>query len=815
MNSEERKCAIMKTKLKEFRKILCVLLVFTMIFGAIQYLGGTTALAKTSDSAPAQNILFYVKNSDNQNVLLKVMSIDDLTAVSHGQLSEITTGSDTGTNYYYSCTDNLPTTIYTEAKGLTLPELVEYVKNNCTVFSAPAITYAGSDKLYFMATDGAGAYSRNWTYDQLYGTNRYYFPGIFDTDNGWHNEWEIDDGTYGPTDSTAMPIDIYNSQYKDSDEYYDDKLAVFNGGSKTATILATSSAMDRVPSLSDEITANGGVVTGCLADELSAEESLRLCIPQSEAELMSGNRTAYQYFAWVYNVKLVMDTAPELASLGTVAAPVATFSESEDGNTLYVSLSCDTADAAIYYSLPGVAGYTQTLYTGTPIEYDISGLDLAASPITFTMHAVKEGYADAGIVSTSYLPKAPTFTTLYTGTLGSDVTFTATSSVTESDWTAWSANISGIGMKVPSTSGYSSLDTLAGNYTIDDTNKTITFHKLLFTASGSYSFMIYADGYANKALSVTMKESSGGSYIYTLTPSATEGNVGDTVCVGVALNVNGGDYLLYGAGYRLVLDDAYVDLTNVSVEGNWQYGIKEDSQNGTTILTFALLDTTGSGVSCGTTTAIGSFNINLLNAASGVNVADCQDAILTDSVAGKRDSVSGSDLCLTIIDTGIGDTAETPAFNTDLPSTKMANIGDSITFTVAAYVNDGGILSYQWFKDDVAINGATNATYTINSIATSDSGSYKVIATNTNGTATAHSTSNICALTVSSIMLGDVNGDGDITIVDALKVCKAVNKVITLTADQIIAADVNHDGDITIVDALRICKYVNKVISTF
>ena len=93
------------------------------------------------------------------------------------------------------------------------------------------------------------------------------------------------------------------------------------------------------------------------------------------------------------------------------------------------------------------------------------------------------------------------------------------------------------------------------------------------------------------------------------------------------------------------------------------------------------------------------------------------------------------------------DTAVAPSIDTDLEGAKYARIGDAVTFTVAASTTDEGTLSYQWYKDDVAIDGATDATYTIDAAADTDAGSYKVVVTNTNGTATATATSTVCALT--------------------------------------------------------------------
>lgn len=55
---------------------------------------------------------------------------------------------------------------------------------------------------------------------------------------------------------------------------------------------------------------------------------------------------------------------------------------------------------------------------------------------------------------------------------------------------------------------------------------------------------------------------------------------------------------------------------------------------------------------------------------------------------------------------------------------------------------------------------------------------------------------------------GDVNGDGDITVVDATFVQKHVVQLETLSADKQILADVNGDNTISVVDATLIQKYI-------
>ena len=96
---------------------------------------------------------------------------------------------------------------------------------------------------------------------------------------------------------------------------------------------------------------------------------------------------------------------------------------------------------------------------------------------------------------------------------------------------------------------------------------------------------------------------------------------------------------------------------------------------------------------------------------------------------------------------------QTPAFTTNLETAQSVKDGESLSLSVAATVTDSGTLSYQWYKDDQEISGATKASYTIDSAKKSDEGSYKVVVTNTKNGATATATSNVCAVTVESTVV--------------------------------------------------------------
>lgn len=68
---------------------------------------------------------------------------------------------------------------------------------------------------------------------------------------------------------------------------------------------------------------------------------------------------------------------------------------------------------------------------------------------------------------------------------------------------------------------------------------------------------------------------------------------------------------------------------------------------------------------------------------------------------------------------------------------------------------------------------------------------------------------------VGDVTLGDVNMDGDITVIDATEVQKYVAQLVAFTNDQFTAADVDHDGTITVKDATTIQKFVVDLISNF
>lgn len=82
---------------------------------------------------------------------------------------------------------------------------------------------------------------------------------------------------------------------------------------------------------------------------------------------------------------------------------------------------------------------------------------------------------------------------------------------------------------------------------------------------------------------------------------------------------------------------------------------------------------------------------------------------------------------------------------TQHPAAQTKYVGESVSFTVVATGTPAP--TYQWFKGESAIDGATSSTYTIASVGLGSAGDYKVTATNGAGSAT----SDVATLTVQQL----------------------------------------------------------------
>ncbi|MGC4042975.1 MAG: immunoglobulin domain-containing protein [Armatimonas sp.] len=98
--------------------------------------------------------------------------------------------------------------------------------------------------------------------------------------------------------------------------------------------------------------------------------------------------------------------------------------------------------------------------------------------------------------------------------------------------------------------------------------------------------------------------------------------------------------------------------------------------------------------------------------------------------------------CLYAMGCGGGSSTAVPTITTQ-PTSQTVTAPSSVTLSV---VSSDSSATYQWYKDNVAIESGTSASLTINPTTTANSGSYFVVVTNSGGS----TTSDTVTLTVTS-----------------------------------------------------------------
>ncbi|ATW24906.1 dockerin type I domain-containing protein [Candidatus Formimonas warabiya] len=347
-------------KIKNFGIPIFLLLAVML---CLAFVPGQAQAAGTQDSDKANNLFMYADDVYGDRVLLKVIPLSTLKGMMHGQDGTV------NSTCYGSFIDNYPTPTYCEGKGVTIPELLDYTRAQTSVAHAGDLTYTGDDKLYFYSCDGPES-PVNYTYSDLLGVDRFYFPQLY-------KYWDSEEGEISDVDAVL-----------DEDDRY-----------KMPPYLAVESRGGRVfantygNNISGYVATNGGIVTGCLRNLLEDTEALRLVLPQTEKNIEDSESTYSDIRKWVYKVRLKEDGTSPITSLGTVSDPTCTFTLS--GDTLTITMNCAYSGASIYYSTIG--GYTKTpvnLYTG-PITVDDYDPD---HPFTLGVVAVREGYADSAVI---------------------------------------------------------------------------------------------------------------------------------------------------------------------------------------------------------------------------------------------------------------------------------------------------------------------------------------------------------------------------------------------------------------------------------
>ncbi len=341
------------------KKILSLLLTAVMFLGLFALVSPEqkAAAGGTEASDKANTVFFYAYDANGSEVLLKVIPLDTLAGMMHGP-------DGASSSYPASFIDAMPTPTYCEGKGVTVSELIDYVTEFSSVAGAGSLTYTGGDKLYFTCCDNASA---GFTAAELLGTDRYYFPELY-------NNWNSDDNEV--TNTAA----VIGSGVK-----YEPYLAVVSEGGRVL--------FDGNAGIADSI-PESGVVEGCLSDDLSDDYALRLIFFQTAADIEKSEPTYGNVKKWIYKLRLKESGDSPVTSAGTVPSPAVTYTL--DGTTLTAAMSCPDSDASIYYS--NIGGYTSTpvnLYTD-PIT--IENYDTNA-PFTLGVQAVREGYVSSAKIT--------------------------------------------------------------------------------------------------------------------------------------------------------------------------------------------------------------------------------------------------------------------------------------------------------------------------------------------------------------------------------------------------------------------------------
>jgi hypothetical protein len=142
----------------------------------------------------------------------------------------------------------------------------------------------------------------------------------------------------------------------------------------------------------------------------------------------------------------------------------------------------------------------------------------------------------------------------------------------------------------------------------------------------------------------------------------------------------------------------------------------------------------------------------------------------------------------------------------------VSGSGSQITIpytATAADVADTGDLFTLHFKVKAKTSTSSAISMTTVQVAaedvTSTSGDFFVL----------NSAASTVVITEGDHILGDVNGDGQINLVDAVMVIRYCNNAKVFSSVEEKAADVNKDDKVTSLDALRIMQYYNGEVKSF
>ncbi|MDR0905715.1 MAG: S-layer homology domain-containing protein [Oscillospiraceae bacterium] len=351
------------------KRILAILLALTIAAALVP-----SAFAKTIPAGQTVgNVLFYVTNAKGEEILISQIPVSEMEA-------DMKAGKIDTTVHNYSLLDKFTTTLHQEGQGFTVPEFIAYAQGKSPVAnlkSAP-LTWTGKSYIRFWEIDQGGFDDLDsYTYADLYGTSRYNFPALYEY-------WD-----YAKQDYYDPVGKMTRAQVIDY---------IFDHGEPETFILSVRAFSQRYMLTGEKYGTDYNMENYWnISGLLDNARTMRVMKPMSKDELYNKTPTAMDTRYWTSNILLDMEKRPEIMSLGAVAAPTATMTEA--GDNYYIRFTSATAGATILYNHNFVSpSYTPTSPYGgeavvVPKEYFKSGT------VTMTARAVKEGYADAGVVT--------------------------------------------------------------------------------------------------------------------------------------------------------------------------------------------------------------------------------------------------------------------------------------------------------------------------------------------------------------------------------------------------------------------------------
>jgi uncharacterized protein (TIGR03437 family) len=160
---------------------------------------------------------------------------------------------------------------------------------------------------------------------------------------------------------------------------------------------------------------------------------------------------------------------------------------------------------------------------------------------------------------------------------------------------------------------------------------------------------------------------------------------------------------------------------------------------------------------------------------SGVNIAGATSSSFslnsTAAVDAGNYEVVVTGACGVVTSNSVSLTVNAATAISTQPTDQTVCAGGNATFTVTA---NGTNLTYQWRKGGVAINDATNSSYTINAATAADAAQYDVVVTGVCGTATSNAatlTVNAFALSASNATFAAAGGTGAVDLTATVGQC--------------------------------------------